>query len=187
VAAGATVSTHLGNGAHATLPRHPNYVWAQLADDDLRVGLIADGHHLPADTFKAMVRAVGLDRAHLVSDATALAGMPPGRYRTPVGDAVDLSPDGRLSHVGTPYLAGAARGLNECAAIATVLGDLRLDQVLVLAARNPGRLMPRGEPARGILAVGAVADLMTFDFESGQQALRAETVLVRGAEVASGR
>ena len=187
VAAGATVSTHLGNGAHATLPRHPNYVWAQLADDDLRVGLIADGHHLPADTFKAMVRAVGLDRAHLVSDATALAGMPPGRYRTPVGDAVDLSPDGRLSHVGTPYLAGAARGLNECAAIATVLGDLRLDQVLVLAARNPGRLMPRGEPARGILAAGAVADLMTFDFESGQQALRAETVLARGAAVANGR
>jgi N-acetylglucosamine-6-phosphate deacetylase len=183
VAAGAGVSTHLGNGAHATLPRHPNYVWAQLADDNLRVGLIADGHHLPADTFKAMVRAVGLERAHLVSDATELAGMPPGRYRTPVGDAVDLSPDGRLSHVGTPYLAGAARGLNECAAIATVLGDLRLDQALVLAARNPGRLLPPGEPARGVLTVGAAADLMTFDFEPGRQALGVETVLARGAEV----
>lgn len=187
VAAGATVSTHLGNGAHATLPRHPNYVWAQLADDNLRVGLIADGHHLPADTFKAMVRAVGLDRAHLVSDATAMAGMAPGRYRTAVGGTVDLSSDGRLSHVGSPYLAGAARSLNECAAIATSLGDLRLDQALLLATRNPGRLLRRGEPARGILAVGAAADLMTFDFAPGQKTLRVKNVLARGAEVGSNR
>lgn len=187
VTAGATVSTHLGNGAHATLPRHPNYVWAQLANDNLRVGLIADGHHLPADTFKAMVRAVGLDRAHLVSDATTLAGRPPGRYQTVVGDTVDLSPDGRLSHVGSPYLAGAARSLNECAAIATALGDLTLDQALSLATRNPARLLPRAEPARGVLAVGAVADLLTFDFAPGQTTLQVRNVLARGTEISTRR
>lgn len=27
VEAGATMSTHLGNAAHLTLPRHPNYIW----------------------------------------------------------------------------------------------------------------------------------------------------------------
>lgn len=184
-AAGATLSTHLGNGAHATLPRHPNYVWAQLADDRLRVGLIADGHHLPADTFKAMVRAVGLDRAHLVSDATALAGMAPGRYRTTVGDLVELSPDGRLSPVGSPYLAGAARSLSDGAAIATALGGLRLDQALALASANPGRLLPPGAPPRGVLAAGAAADLITFRFAPGEQALGVETVVARGAEVFS--
>jgi N-acetylglucosamine-6-phosphate deacetylase len=30
VAAGASMSTHLGNGSHLMLPRHPNYVWEQL-------------------------------------------------------------------------------------------------------------------------------------------------------------
>jgi len=35
VAAGARMSTHLGNGAHAVVPRHPNYIWDQLADDRL--------------------------------------------------------------------------------------------------------------------------------------------------------
>lgn len=185
VAAGATMSTHLGNGAHATLPRHPNYVWAQLADDNLRVGLIADGHHLPADTFKAMVRAAGPDRVHLVSDATALAGMPPGRYQTPVGGTVELSADGRLSHAGTPYLAGAACGLTDCAAKAGTLGGLRLSEVLTLAARNPGRLLPAGGPARGVLAVGAIADLMTFDYAPGQRSLQAIEVLVGGAPAAA--
>jgi len=30
VSAGATKSTHLGNGAHSILPRHPNYIWNQM-------------------------------------------------------------------------------------------------------------------------------------------------------------
>ncbi|HEX7448403.1 MAG TPA: N-acetylglucosamine-6-phosphate deacetylase, partial [Pirellulales bacterium] len=47
VDAGARLSTHLGNGAHRLLRRHPNYVWDQLAEDRLMASLIVDGHHLP--------------------------------------------------------------------------------------------------------------------------------------------
>ena len=47
VDAGARLSTHLGNGAHPMLRRHPNYLWDQLADDRLWASLIVDGHHLP--------------------------------------------------------------------------------------------------------------------------------------------
>ncbi|MFH5182416.1 N-acetylglucosamine-6-phosphate deacetylase [Paenibacillus sp. TAB 01] len=32
VEAGVTMSTHLGNGAHPYIKRHPNYIWAQLAE-----------------------------------------------------------------------------------------------------------------------------------------------------------
>src|SRR5438552_12089079 len=109
VAAGARLSTHLGNGAAATLPRHPNFIWAQLADDRLQAGFIADGFHLPADTFKAMLRAKGLERAYLVSDTTAAAGLPPGIYDQPIGGRVEVGRDGRLGVLGTPYLAGARR------------------------------------------------------------------------------
>mgnify|MGYP001809648595 CR=1 FL=1 len=84
-AAGARLSTHLGNGIAATLPRHPNAIWAQLADDRLSASFIADGHHLPDDTLTAMIRAKGIARSILVSDATALGGRPPGRYHTPIG------------------------------------------------------------------------------------------------------
>ena len=31
-------STHLGNGAHALIRRHPNYIWDQLAEDRLAPG-----------------------------------------------------------------------------------------------------------------------------------------------------
>src|SRR5437763_1807460 len=52
VAAGATLSTHLGNGAHAVMRRHPNYIWDQLAEDRLMAGFIADGIHLDAGFLK---------------------------------------------------------------------------------------------------------------------------------------
>src|SRR5262245_23569629 len=43
VDAGARLSTHLGNGSHAVLPRHPNYIWEQMAEDRLMASLIPDG------------------------------------------------------------------------------------------------------------------------------------------------
>src|SRR5262245_38047567 len=56
VSAGASLSTHLGNGSHAVLPRHDNYVWEQLGADELWASFIPDGHHLPASIVKAIVR-----------------------------------------------------------------------------------------------------------------------------------
>ena len=111
VRAGAGMSTHLGNGAHLTLPRHPNYIWEQLAQDDLWCAMIADGEHLPMSVLKVFIRAKG-DHAMLVSDVTSHAGMPPGRYQSHIGGSVVLSPTGRLSMADNPaLLAGSAQGL----------------------------------------------------------------------------
>ncbi len=99
VSAGATLSTHLGNGCATTLPRHPNLLWAQLAEDRLRASLIVDGHHLPPETVKVMVRAKAPERCLLVTDATMCAGCPPGRYRLGALE-VELSPEGRVQAPG---------------------------------------------------------------------------------------
>ena len=114
VDAGASLSTHLGNGIFAELPRHPNPVWSQLGDDRLTCGFIADGHHLPAETLTAMLRAKGQGRAFLVSDAVESAGSEPGRYETAVGGTVELTADGRMSYLGTDLLAGSAASLADC-------------------------------------------------------------------------
>ncbi|MGH3378798.1 MAG: N-acetylglucosamine-6-phosphate deacetylase [Actinoallomurus sp.] len=179
VDAGAVLSTHLGNATYASLPRHPNHLWTQLADDRLHAGFIADGHHLPADTFRAMLRAKGIERAHLVSDVTALGGMPPGRYRTPVGGEVELSADGRLSRMGTPFLAGASRSLAGGVASAVAMADLTLSTALRLASANPGRFAG----GRGVLRVGAPADLIAFAWRPGEPALDVRTVVVAGQAV----
>ena len=74
VSAGATLSTHLGNGAHPVLRRHPNYIWEQLAEDRLMADFIVDGIHLPTSFLKVALRAKGIERSVLVTDARSPAG-----------------------------------------------------------------------------------------------------------------
>ena len=76
VTAGAKTSTHLGNGCHAVLPRHDNYVWEQLANDDLWASVIADGHHLPPAVLKCFIRAKGVERTLLTCDAGSVRSTP---------------------------------------------------------------------------------------------------------------
>lgn len=175
-AAGASLSTHLGNGAAAILPRHPNVIWAQLADDRLTASFIVDGWHLSADTFKAMLRAKGMERAFLVSDMVALAGMPAGLYEQSIGGTVEVSPEGRIGVAGTPYLAGASLPLSANVAIAAQMASLPLADALLLATRNPGRFVG----GRGELDVGARADLIRFDWSQGDRALQVQEVWVHG-------
>ena len=81
IAAGARLSTHLGNGSHAQLPRLRNYLWEQLAADQLIASIIADGFHLSSSVVKTIARTKGLERLVLVSDAALLGGLQPGMYK----------------------------------------------------------------------------------------------------------
>ncbi|PZG23359.1 N-acetylglucosamine-6-phosphate deacetylase, partial [Nonomuraea aridisoli] len=157
VRAGARLSTHLGNGAHAVIRRHPNYIWTQLAEDRLAATFIADGHHLPADTFTVMLRAKGAGRALLVSDSVALAGCAPGDYTTPVGGRITVREDGRVTLPGGELLAGSGSSLIECLAWAVARTEVGLGTAVVLATANPARLLGID---RGRLAPGAPADLI---------------------------
>lgn len=179
VDAGASLSTHLGNGATSMLQRHPNFIWAQLSDDRLTASFIADGHHLPAATLKAMLRAKTLENSILVSDAAALGGQPPGRYRSAIGGEVDVSADGRLSVAGTPYLAGAGHLLDRNIAYAIEAGEISLAQALNLATRNPGRFVG----GRGVLAPGQRADITLFSWSPGDKKLTIEDVFLGGERV----
>ncbi|HEX4223872.1 MAG TPA: amidohydrolase family protein [Pseudonocardiaceae bacterium] len=163
VDAGATLSTHLGNGIATTLPRHPNIIWRQLADDRLSAGLIADGHHLPFDTLEVMLRAKGVERAFLVSDATEIGGRPPGRYRTAVGSLVELGPDQRLAEVGSDLLAGAAATLLDGVRNVATMTSCTLADAIAMATRNPAALAPGVRPGVGELRVGGPADLVLLD------------------------
>ena len=179
VDAGARFSTHLGNGAAAHLPRHPNFIWAQLADDRLTASFITDGFHLSPETFKAMIRAKGLDHSVLVSDVAALGGMPPGLYDQAIGGKVSVDADGRLSVFDCPYLAGAAKSLSQNIALAIEMADLTLAQGLKLATCNPGNFVG----GRGKIKVGQPSDLILFDWKTGDKELHMQNVFVKGVPV----
>jgi N-acetylglucosamine-6-phosphate deacetylase len=163
VDAGATWSTHLGNGAHASIRRHPNYIWDQLAEDRLSAGFIFDGHHLPPAVIRTVVRAKGVERTVLVSDAVLAAGMEPGEYQLADGLPITLQPSGRLEMTGTEYLAGAAAPLEVCVANAVRHAGLSIADAVRAVTINPSRLLGLG-PLAGheALQVGARANLTLF-------------------------
>jgi N-acetylglucosamine-6-phosphate deacetylase len=154
VAAGATLSTHLGNGIAALLPRHPNPIWQQAALEELSASFIADGHHLDAATLGVLARAKGPSRTILISDASPLSGLPVGVY----GDWA-VEPSGKVVLAGTPYLAGSSL------ALATGLQNLMkatrwpLQDGLAAVTSNPAALLGRPQPK---LAAGEPANLVIF-------------------------
>lgn len=145
VDAGAGLSTHLGNGTHALLPRHPNHLWTQLAEDRLTAMLIADGHHLPAETLTVIIRAKTPARCVLTSDSAALAGSEPGLYTTPVGGSVEVRPDGSLRLPDTELLAGSGSSLHDCLGWATAHLPISSAELLAMATTHPAELMGLGE------------------------------------------
>ncbi|MGC0273911.1 N-acetylglucosamine-6-phosphate deacetylase [Pseudactinotalea sp. Z1739] len=141
VEAGATLSTHLGNGTYPVLPRHPNHIWAQLAQDRLSAMFIPDGHHLPADTLTAMIRAKSVARTVFTSDSAALAGMPAGQYETPVGGSVTVGDDGRLTLTGTNLLAGSGHSLRAGLNWAQQNLPFSHDELSAMVTTNPAALL----------------------------------------------
>jgi len=166
VSAGATMSTHLGNGCSDILPRHPNVIWTQLAEDRLVAGLIVDGIHLPPEMVKSMVRAKTLDRTILVTDAVTCAGCPPGRYRLGPLD-VELSPEGRVWSPTSGTLAGSALLLPNGVANLCRFAGLEIEEALPLASTRPAAYL--GETPRGTL---------DLDWDATAGTLRVEAVQV---------
>ena len=163
IKAGAKLSTHLGNGSHALLPRHDNYVWEQLADDELWASIIADGFHLPPALVRCIVRVKTPARTVLTCDASSLAGLPPGRY-TQWEQEFEVQPGGKVVVPGTPFLAGSGVFLDACVGGVIRMAGVSLRDAIDMASARPRELL--GRPPRRI-EPGASAELLLFDWQEG--------------------
>jgi N-acetylglucosamine-6-phosphate deacetylase len=75
VEAGATMLTHLGNGMPHNVHKFNNPFVCGLTADELSAGIIADGHHLPPQILKTIIRTKGMDNVFVVSDSIYVAGL----------------------------------------------------------------------------------------------------------------
>lgn len=166
VRAGATLSTHIGNGAHAVLPRHPNYIWEQLAEDRLAASFIVDGIHLSDSFLRVALRAKGVERSVLITDAVMPAMCAPGDYR--LGEVeVELHADQRVVMRGGTRLAGSSLRMDH--SIANLMRDasLSLTEAVTMATINPARIGRVRSRQRGIKP-GERADLVRFQLQAGR-------------------
>jgi N-acetylglucosamine-6-phosphate deacetylase len=126
--AGLSMFTHVGNGCPADLPRHDNIIQRALHfADRLWLTFIADGAHVPFVALGNYLRLTPEDRAIVVSDAIAPAGLGPGRYTfgrwdLAIGDDLVARMPGSAQLVGSAStlqrggdLLRSALGLSEAA------------------------------------------------------------------------
>jgi N-acetylglucosamine-6-phosphate deacetylase len=139
--AGLSMFTHLGNGCPMQLNRHDNIIQRALSlSDKLWLMFIADGAHVAFPALGNYLRAAGLDRCSVVTDATAPAGKGAGRFRFGrwdilVGDdLVVRAPDGS-------HLVGSALSMGAAVQRLIERVGLTREQALKLTVHNPRMVM----------------------------------------------
>jgi N-acetylglucosamine-6-phosphate deacetylase len=166
VSAGATLSTHIGNGAHAVMSRHPNYIWEQLAEDRLNASMIVDGIHIGQAFLKVALRAKGVERSVLITDAVMPALCKPGRYL--LGEVeVELHADQSVRLVGGTRLAGSSLRMDHGVENLMKIAGLTLAEAITMATTNAARAGRVGGRIRG-LQPGSRADVVKFRFADGK-------------------
>ena len=101
-----------------------------------------------------MLRAKGVERVIITSDASPVAGMPPGKYRTLNNDIV-LEPNGRLHNPAKGFLVGSSATMLQCMNHLASLGILTLEELLKVGFHNPVKLAgidPKSIPGTGNLS-----------------------------------
>jgi N-acetylglucosamine-6-phosphate deacetylase len=181
VDAGAVMSTHLGNGSHTLLPRLKNYLWQQLANDELIASIISDGFHLPSYVVEVIARTKGLERLILVSDVAQFGGYEPGVYRWEERE-VEVFNDGHLGLPGTTILAGAAHLLDWDLPRFIEFTGHGLNEAVRLCTQNPTAIL-KMPPGYGELREDISANLCLFRYSPGDERLSIEKTICNGEVV----
>ena len=136
VTAGATFSTHLGNGVAHQMHKFDNPIVAQAVEEKLWGCFIFDGIHVPSYACKMFVRTKTLEKSILVTDAVSAASSPVGHYPF-AGMMVERSADGSVRDIGTPYLAGSSLTMDQGVRNLIEFGLCHFEQAVQLGADNP--------------------------------------------------
>jgi len=154
IAAGAVSATHTFNAMRALDHREPGILGAVLSDERIMADIIADGVHVAPAVVQVFLKAKGIDRAVLVTDAISATGMPDGTYQ--LGPFQVQVRGDRAEFEGK--LASSVLTLDRAVRNVMSFAKWSLQQSVILGTRNPAQLI--GADTKGELAVGSDADLV---------------------------
>ncbi|MGD1025511.1 MAG: N-acetylglucosamine-6-phosphate deacetylase [Candidatus Sulfotelmatobacter sp.] len=157
VRAGASHATHTFNAMRPLDHREPGILGEVLTSEQLSADIIADGIHLAPEIVQLFLQAKGFERAVLITDAMAAAGMPDGTYQ--LGPIQVEVKNGRCTSDGK--LAGSVLTMDRAVRNVTQFSGWSLRDAVRAATLNPasatglqqhGRLMPGAEANLAVLS-----------------------------------
>jgi N-acetylglucosamine-6-phosphate deacetylase len=140
--------------------RVPGALETFLADERVMVELIADGKHVHPEMMRLAVRAKGVDKVCLITDATAGAGLAEGaeffvgETKAVVRDGVGMVEDGSALAGSTSTMIQMVRSMVE-------LAGATLTDAVRMASLNPARALGLGG-RKGSIEPRKDADMVIF-------------------------
>jgi N-acetylglucosamine-6-phosphate deacetylase len=159
IESGAVNATHTFNAMRELNHREPGIVGAVLSNDAITADIIADGLHVAPSIVKFFLRAKGNENAVLITDAISATGMGDGVYQ--LGPFQVEVQGNRAEFDGK--LAGSVLTLDRAVRNVMEFADWTLQQSVILATRNPARLI--GMQQKGVIVGGADADLVLLTMQ----------------------
>lgn len=173
---GATLVTHTFNAMRGLHHREPGAAGAALDLDALYACLIPDGHHVHPAAMRALIRAKGPGRVIAVTDAVAVAGLPPQDYDW---ESRRVRFDGTVPRLEDGTIAGSALTTDRALRVLVEQAGVTLTEALCMLSSNPARALGRNDLGR--LAAGYLADMVLLD-----EQLNVRMALVSGRVVFGG-
>jgi N-acetylglucosamine-6-phosphate deacetylase len=157
VRAGARHATHTFNAMRPLDHREPGILAEVLTDPDVTADIIVDGIHVAPSVVRLFLKAKGIEGSVLITDATAAAGMPEGRYQ--LGTMMVDVKNGMCTIDGK--LAGSVLTMDRAVRNVMEFGGWSLRHAVRAATLNPARAAGLADHY-GALASGAEASFVVL-------------------------
>jgi N-acetylglucosamine-6-phosphate deacetylase len=157
VRAGARHATHTFNAMRPLDHREPGILAEVLTDPDVTADIIVDGIHVAPSVVRLFLKAKGIEGSVLITDATAAAGMPDGRYQ--LGTMMVDVKNGMCTIDGK--LAGSVLTMDRAVRNVMEFGSWSLRHAVRAATLNPARAAGLADHY-GALASGAEASFVVL-------------------------
>lgn len=161
VSLGMNQATHTFNGMTGIHHREPGTAGASLSCDAIYAQVIVDFVHIHPAVVKVLVRAKGLDRAVLITDAMRATGMPDGVYDLGGQNVTVVDGAARLA---SGSLAGSTLTLDRAVRNVMQAAGLSLDEALRMATLTAAQSIGVADH-KGSLEPGKDADVVLLDAE----------------------
>ena len=159
LAHGLTGFTHLYNAMTQLGSREPGVVGAALADRGSWCGLIADGHHVAAESMEIAFRCKGAEKLMLVTDAMPTVGSDKPEFNL-LGTHIHVVDGACVDDNGT--LAGAALDMATAVRNMAAMTTASLGQACQMGSLSPAAFLGL-DHGRGKIAKGLRADFVILD------------------------
>ena len=171
---GVRQATHTFNGMLGLHHRTPGTLGGVLTDERIYCQVIVDGIHVHPAMVKLMIRAKGVQRTILITDAVRAAGLQDGTYDL---GGQSMTVTNGVARIASGSLAGSTLTLDAALRNVIEYAGVSLPEALLMVTAVPAQALHL-EGRKGVLAPGADADIVLLDSD-----LKVSMTLVGGRVV----